>query len=200
MRGDALEIVYTSELLSYMERKGKRNISVEVARADHSDIEMAEIYLRLVSDDFASYLTKSDPGHRDGSYRQPDHGHDLHALYRPGRHLGYSDQPFRRQDRSRHDPGHSGDRCDHSRRHAFRHCHVQERMDRSDRPLYYGRLPDPGLDHAAAQRLPVQLPSLCHDDRGTGRHPVFRFYRQHHLQSPCFHRLRGRRKVPLPDR
>ena len=53
-----MEIVYTPELLAYMKRKEKMNISVEVARSDHSDFEVAEIYLRLVTDDFAAYLTE----------------------------------------------------------------------------------------------------------------------------------------------
>lgn len=51
-----MEIIYTSELLSYMKKKGKMNISVEVASSDHSDFEITELYLRLVTDDFARYL------------------------------------------------------------------------------------------------------------------------------------------------
>ncbi|MBQ7563344.1 MAG: hypothetical protein IJT16_05070 [Lachnospiraceae bacterium] len=39
-----------------MKKKKKMNISVEVASSDHSDFEVTEIYLRLVSDNFAEYL------------------------------------------------------------------------------------------------------------------------------------------------
>ena len=39
-----------------MEKKKKRNISIEVASSDHSDIEITEIYLRFVKDSYADYL------------------------------------------------------------------------------------------------------------------------------------------------
>ena len=73
-----MEIVYTPELLAYMKRKGKMNISVEVAGSDHSDFEITELYLRLVTDDFAAYLTKKK---RYRSVRT-DHGQVLFPPYR----------------------------------------------------------------------------------------------------------------------
>ena len=51
-----MRVEYSPELLEYMHRKNRRVISVEVAKSDHSDFEVAEIFLRLVKDDFASYL------------------------------------------------------------------------------------------------------------------------------------------------
>ena len=52
-----MEFRITPNLLEYMKKKKKKNISVEVASSDHSDFEVTEIYLRLVSDRFATYLT-----------------------------------------------------------------------------------------------------------------------------------------------
>ncbi|MBO6112765.1 MAG: hypothetical protein J6P45_06930 [Lachnospiraceae bacterium] len=51
-----MEFKYTPELLEYMKRKGKKNISVEVASSDHSDFEVTELFYRFVKDDFAVYL------------------------------------------------------------------------------------------------------------------------------------------------
>ena len=41
---------YTPELLSYMKAKNKRHIAVEVAKADHSDFDVTELYYRFVTD------------------------------------------------------------------------------------------------------------------------------------------------------
>lgn len=73
-----MEIVYTPELLAYMKRKGKMNISVEVASSDHSDFEITELYLRLVTDDFAAYLIQKK------RYRgvRTDQGQVLFSPYR----------------------------------------------------------------------------------------------------------------------
>ena len=51
-----MEFYYTEELLEYMHKKGKKNISVEVASSDRSDFEVTELYYRFVKDDFALYL------------------------------------------------------------------------------------------------------------------------------------------------
>ncbi len=51
-----MNIIYTDDLLDYMNKKKRRNISVEVAVSNNSDFDVAEIYLRLVTDDFAVYL------------------------------------------------------------------------------------------------------------------------------------------------
>ena len=53
-----MEICYSDELLAYMKARGKYNISIEVAASNTSDIEVTEIFLRLVNDDFAEYLKK----------------------------------------------------------------------------------------------------------------------------------------------
>ena len=45
-----LNFQYTPELLKYMKEKNKRHIAVEVAKADHSDFDVTELYYRFVSD------------------------------------------------------------------------------------------------------------------------------------------------------
>ncbi len=51
-----IKVIYEPELLAYLKRTGKRNIVVEVAGADHSDLEVTEIFLRLADDRTAEYL------------------------------------------------------------------------------------------------------------------------------------------------
>lgn len=51
-------IRYSEELLSEMRRKGKKNLSIEVAATNHSDLEVTELYVRYVKDDFADYLVE----------------------------------------------------------------------------------------------------------------------------------------------
>ena len=50
------KVIYDDALLEYMQRKRKSNIVVEVAGANHSDIDVTELYMRLVNDDMADYL------------------------------------------------------------------------------------------------------------------------------------------------
>ena len=51
-----MKVEYSPELLELLRSKKKRNISIEVASSDHSDIEVTEIFLRYVTDEFADYL------------------------------------------------------------------------------------------------------------------------------------------------
>ncbi|MCR4657377.1 MAG: hypothetical protein K5770_14305 [Lachnospiraceae bacterium] len=51
-----MEFIYTDDLVRYMEKKRRLNISVEVAQSNNSDFDVTEIYIRLVTDKFASYL------------------------------------------------------------------------------------------------------------------------------------------------
>ncbi|MCR5775772.1 MAG: hypothetical protein K6G42_11870 [Lachnospiraceae bacterium] len=53
-----ISVRYEPEMLEYMERSGRHNIVIEIAGSDHSDLEVTEIYLRLVDDDMASYLAE----------------------------------------------------------------------------------------------------------------------------------------------
>ena len=52
-----IAVTYEPELLEYMEKTGRHNIVIEVAGANHSDLEVTEIFLRLVKDEMAAYLT-----------------------------------------------------------------------------------------------------------------------------------------------
>lgn len=55
-----MDIHYTSELLAYMAEKGRNDIAVEVAAANHSDIEVTEIYVRLLSRKMLQQLRKKN--------------------------------------------------------------------------------------------------------------------------------------------
>ncbi len=49
-------IEYDEPLREYMAKKGMTTIAVEVASAEHSDIEVTELYVHLISDKHAAYL------------------------------------------------------------------------------------------------------------------------------------------------
>ncbi|MCR5788751.1 MAG: hypothetical protein K6G83_02585 [Lachnospiraceae bacterium] len=51
-----MEFHYTPEALQYMDRKRRHIIAVEVAASNHSDIDITEIYIRLVTEKFGVYL------------------------------------------------------------------------------------------------------------------------------------------------
>ncbi len=51
-----MKFIYTDDLIEYMKKKKRLNISVEVAQSNNSDFDVTEIYIRLVTDKFASYL------------------------------------------------------------------------------------------------------------------------------------------------
>lgn len=79
-----IQIVVEPELVSYMKDTGKRNIVVQVAQAEHSEIEIAEIFVQLMNDRRADGLAA-----KRYSVRQlPDSG--LRVLF-PPYHLIYED-------------------------------------------------------------------------------------------------------------
>ena len=49
-------IEYDDALREYMAKKGMTTIAVEVASAQHSDIEVTELYVHLISDKQAAYF------------------------------------------------------------------------------------------------------------------------------------------------
>ena len=77
-----MKFSYTPDLLEYMHRKGKRHISVEVATADHSDFDVAELYYRIIDDRTVEFLKKK-------RYRAVETEHGLVML--PPYHLEYDE-------------------------------------------------------------------------------------------------------------
>ena len=47
-----------ADVFAYMEKKDRRHLAVEVAQTNHSDIEITELYTRLVKAHFADYLVE----------------------------------------------------------------------------------------------------------------------------------------------
>ncbi len=66
-----MTVTLTPALQAYLKDKKKPVISVEVATSDRSDFDVTELFIRLVSEDFADYLirkkncraVKSEDGH-----------------------------------------------------------------------------------------------------------------------------------------
>lgn len=55
---DAMRFEFTPQLIEYMQKKGRRHLAVEVATADHSDFDVAELYYRLIDDKTVEFLKK----------------------------------------------------------------------------------------------------------------------------------------------
>ena len=55
-----MEFRYQPELLEYMAEKGRNDLAVEVAATNHSDIDVTEIYVRLVSRKMLQELRKKN--------------------------------------------------------------------------------------------------------------------------------------------
>ena len=51
-----MRIEYDEALRAHMEKKGMTTIAVEVVSAQHSDIEVTELYIHLISDKQAAYF------------------------------------------------------------------------------------------------------------------------------------------------
>ena len=79
-----MTIELTPALKDYLKDRKKKIISVEIASSDHSDFEVTEIFLRLVSEDFADYLIKKK------NYR-PRKSEDGHTVLLPSYRLEYDD-------------------------------------------------------------------------------------------------------------
>ena len=53
-----MEFVYTPELIEYMRAKGKSSVVVEVVSSDHSDFEVTELYVHVISEKKAAEFLK----------------------------------------------------------------------------------------------------------------------------------------------
>ena len=51
-----MNFVFTPGLRAWLDKKGKNVISVEVAESNSSDLEVTELFYRVVKEDFAAYL------------------------------------------------------------------------------------------------------------------------------------------------
>ena len=58
--GLPMEFRYQPALLEYMAEKGRSDIAVEVAATNHSDIDVTEIYVRLISRKMLQELRKKN--------------------------------------------------------------------------------------------------------------------------------------------
>ncbi len=53
-----MEFIYTPELIEYMRAKGRESIVVEVVSSDHSDFEVTELYVHVISEKKAAEFLK----------------------------------------------------------------------------------------------------------------------------------------------
>lgn len=53
-----MNFVYDNVLLQEMRKKNRKNIAIEVAASNHSDIEVTELWYRFVKDSYADYLVE----------------------------------------------------------------------------------------------------------------------------------------------
>ena len=53
-----MEFVYTPELMEYMTARGRQYLVVEVVSSDHSDFEVTELYVHVISEKKAAEFLK----------------------------------------------------------------------------------------------------------------------------------------------